>query len=78
MRAWAGILVGLAGLFALSGSTCTSSFSEADLVQQDLDRDKAAAAELKSDEQTGEQGGEGREATQEQIDSTDGGSGADF
>jgi len=78
MRAWAGVLVGLAGLFALTGSTCTSSFSEADLVTQDLDQDKAAAAEVKIDREIGEQGGETEDSVQEQIDETDGGSGADF
>jgi hypothetical protein len=78
MRAWAGALAAIAGFFALSGSTCTSSFSETDLVTQDLDQDKAAAAEVKNDEQVGEQGGQGKEETQEQIDATDGGSGADF
>jgi len=78
MSAWARVLLGFAGLVALSGSTCTSNFTEADLVEQERKQDAAAAAEEKNDQELGEQGGENEEAIQEQIDATDGGSGADF
>jgi hypothetical protein len=78
MSAWARVLVGFAGLFALSGSTCTSSFSEADLVAEERKQDAAAAAEERDDQEIGEQGGENEEAIREQIEATDGGSGADF
>ena len=78
MRAWVLVLVGFAGLLVLSGSTCTSNFTEADLVAQERKQDAAAAVEEKNDQEIGEQGGENEEAIREQIDATDGGSGADF
>jgi hypothetical protein len=70
--------VGFVGLLALSGSTCTSNFTEADLVKQERKQEAAAAAEEKNDREIGEQGGANEEAIEEQIDATDGGSGADF
>ena len=78
MGAWVRVLVGFMGLLALSGSTCTSNFTEADLVKQERKQEAAAAAEEKNDREIGEQGGANEEAIEEQIDATDGGSGADF
>jgi len=78
MGAWVRVLVGFVGLLALSGSTCTSNFTEADLVKQERKQEAAAAAEEKNDREIGEQGGANEEAIEEQIDATDGGSGADF
>ena len=72
------LLLGLAGLFALSGSTCTSNFTEADLVKEERKQDAAAAVEERNDQELGNQGGENERAIDEQIDATDGGSGADF
>jgi len=78
MRAWVRVLVGFMGLFALSGSTCTSNFTDADLAKEERKQEAAAAAEEKDDRELGEQGGANEEAIREQIDATDGGSGADF
>jgi len=78
MRAWVGVLAGAVALLALSGSTCTSNFTEADLAAEERKQAAAARAEEKVDQQIGEQGGENSEAIREQIDETDGGSGADF
>ena len=78
MGAWVRVLVGFVGLLALSGSTCTSNFTEADLVKQERKQEAAAVAEEKDDREVGEQGGANEEAIEEQIDATDGGSGADF
>ena len=78
MRTGLRFLIGFGGLLALTGSTCTSNFSEADLAAEERRQDAAAEAEEKNDRELGEQGGENAEAIQEQIDATDGGSGADF
>ncbi|HEY8155566.1 MAG TPA: hypothetical protein VII72_15675 [Myxococcota bacterium] len=78
MNAWARFLLGFAALLALSGSTCTSNFSEEDLVAEERKQADAARAEEKYDDEVGEQGGENEAAIREQIDATDGGSGADF
>ena len=68
----------VAGLFTLSGSTCTSNFTEADLVKEERKQDRAAAREEKNDEELGQQGGVNERAIDEQVEDTDGGSGADF
>jgi hypothetical protein len=78
MKVWVRALVGGLGLLALSGSTCTSNFTEADLAAEERKQADAAKAEEKNDRELGEQGGANEEAIREQIDETDGGSGADF
>ena len=78
MKKWLLALIGAVGWFGLTGSTCTSTFNEADLQAADLKQDKAAVAEEKKDQEIGEQGGEGHEAVDEQIEGIDGGSGANF
>jgi len=72
------LLAGSVGLFGLTGSTCTSTYTEADLQAAERKQDAAALAEEKRDQEIGEQGGENEEAIEEQIDEVDGGSGADF
>ena len=61
------------GLFWLTGSTCTSTFTEADLQASERKEDAAAVAEEKRDQEIGEQGGENKEAIDEQIEDVDGG-----
>jgi hypothetical protein len=78
MKAWARLLIVFLGLLALSGSMCTPVYTDADLAKQERKQDAAAAAEEKNDREIGEQGGANKEAIDEQIDETDGGSGADF
>ncbi len=78
MSPWVRALLGLAALFVLSGSTCTSSFTEADLAAEERKQADAAKAEEKRDAELGERGGVNEEAIREQIDEVDGGSGADF
>lgn len=78
MKIWVRVLLGGLGLLVLSGSTCTSNFTEADLAAEERKQADAAKAEEKYDSELGEQGGENEEAIREQIDATDGGSGADF
>ena len=71
-------LLCLALAVGLSGSTCTSTFTEADLAADEKKQAAAAIAEEKRDEQIGEQGGANEQAIEEQIEDVDGGSGADF
>jgi len=71
-------LLGLVGCAVLTGSTCTSTFTEADLAAEERKQDAAAVAEEKRDREIGEQGGENEQAIDEQIEDVDGGSGADF
>jgi hypothetical protein len=71
-------LLGLVGFGVLPGSTCTSTFNEADLTAEERKRDAAAVAEEKRDREIGEQGGANEQAIDEQIEDVDGGSGADF
>jgi hypothetical protein len=78
MRTWARLLIVFAGLLALSGSMCTPVYTDADLAAEERKQDAADAAEEKNDQEIGEQGGANEEAIREQIDETDGGSGADF
>ena len=78
MNQWMRFLLGAVGLFGLTGSTCTSTYTEADLLAEERKQDAAAVAEEKRDQQIGEQGGEGKAEIEEQIEDVDGGSGADF
>ena len=78
MRAWTRGLLALAVLLTLSGSTCTSNFTEADLAAEERKQADAAKREEKLDAELGEQGGANKEAIREEIEETDGGSGADF
>ena len=68
----------LAGLLLLSGSTCTSNFTEQDIVKDEMKQAEAAKHEEKLDDELGQQGGENEQEIREQIDDIDGGSGADF
>ena len=70
MSRWLRAPLGLAALLLLSGSTCTSNFTEADLAAQERKQMDAAKHEEKLDQEQGEQGGAGREAIQEQVDDT--------
>lgn len=72
------VLFVLVGSVMLSGSTCTSTFTEADLAAEERKQDAAAVAEEKRDREIGEQGGANEQAIDEQIEDVDGGSGADF
>jgi hypothetical protein len=65
---WLRAGLGLAGLLVLSGSTCTSNFTEADLAAEELKQADAAKHEEKLDEELGEQGGANEEAIQEQVE----------
>lgn len=65
---WLRAALGLAGLLVLSGSTCTSNFTEADLAAEERKQADAAKREEKLDEELGEQGGANEEAIQEQIE----------
>ena len=60
----------VAGLLLLSGSTCTSSFTEADLAAEERKQMDAARREEKLDQELGEQGGANEEAIQEQVEET--------
>ena len=73
MNKWVRVLVGSVGLFWLTGSTCTSTFTEADLQASERKQDAAAVSEEKRDQEIGEQGGENEEAIEEQVDEVDGG-----
>jgi hypothetical protein len=68
MSAWLRGLLGLAALLTLSGSTCTSNFTEADLAAEERKQMDAAKHEEKLDQELGEQGGANEEAIQEQVD----------
>jgi hypothetical protein len=78
MSAWLRGLLGLAALLTLSGSTCTSNFTEADLAAEERKEAEAAKREEKHDAQLGEDGGVGKEEIREQIEQTEGGVGPDF
>jgi len=78
MSRWARGLLGLASLLALSGSTCTSNFTETDLAAEERKQAEAAKREEKLDDELGEQGGAGREEIREQVEETEGGVGPDF
>jgi hypothetical protein len=68
MSRWLRAPLGLAALLLLSGSTCTSNFTEADLVAEERKQMDAAKHEEKLDAEEGEQGGANEEAIQEQVD----------
>ena len=68
MSRWLRTPLGLAALLLLSGSTCTSSFTEADLAAEERKEMDAAKHEEKLDQELGEQGGENEEAIHEQVD----------
>jgi hypothetical protein len=78
MRQWLRALFGCGLLLALGGSTCTSTYTQANLDAEEGKQDASPAAEVKRDEQIGEQGGANEKAIDEQIEGIDGGSGADF
>jgi hypothetical protein len=78
MSRWGRVVLGLAALSVLSGSTCTSNFTEADLAAEERKQADAAKREEKLDDELGEQGGAGREAIREQVEETEGGGGPDF
>jgi hypothetical protein len=68
MKIWVRVLVGGLCLLALSGSTCTSNFTEADLAAEERKQMDAAKREEKLDQELGEQGGANEEAIQEQVE----------
>jgi hypothetical protein len=72
------VLLFLVGLFGLTGSTCTSTYTQADLLSQERKQDAAAVTEEKRDQEIGEQGGEGQQDIDQQVDDVDGGSDADL
>jgi hypothetical protein len=72
------VLLGVTALLWSLGNTCTSNFTEADLATEERRQAEAAKREEKLDAELDEQGGANAEAIREQIDETDGGSGADF
>jgi len=78
MSAWVRGLAGLVGLFALSGSGCTTTYTDADLDREERKQDAAAVAEEKADEEIDEEGGANKKEIQKQMDDVDDGSGADF
>jgi len=78
MHKWMRALLFCVGLFGLTGSMCTSTYTDASLLQQEEKQDTAAAAEAKRDQEIGEQGGEGQQDIDRQVEDIDGGSGADF
>lgn len=78
MSAWLRGLLGLGALLALSGSTCTSNFTEADLAAEEREQADAAKREEKHDAELGEEGGVGKEEIREQVEQTEGGVGPDF
>ena len=78
MSPWLRALLCCAGLFGLTGSTCTSTYTEAELQAAERKQDASAVAEEKRDQEVGEQGGANEQAIDEQIEDVDGGSGADF
>ncbi len=78
MQTWMRAFICLAGVLALVGSTCTSTYTQAEVDAQELKDEKKVTEELKRDAQIGEQGGVNSEAIEEQIETIDGGSGADF
>lgn len=78
MSAWLRGLLGFPALLILSGSTCTSNFTEADLAAEESKQAEAAQREEKHDAELGEDGGVGKEEIREQIEETEGGVGPDF
>lgn len=81
MQTWMRVFFCLLASFALAGSTCTRTYTQADVDAKEvkaLKEDKKVEAEVKRDTQIGEQGGVSSEAIDEQIETIDGGSGADF
>ena len=78
MQTWIRACFCLVGSLALAGSTCTRTYTQADVDAKELKEDKKVTEEVKRDAQIGEQGGVNSEAIEEQIETIDGGSGADF
>ena len=78
MQTWMRTFILLAGGLALAGSTCTRTYTQADVDAKELKEEKKVTEEVKRDAQIGEQGGVNAEAIDEQIETIDGGSGADF
>jgi hypothetical protein len=70
MSGWLRASLGLAALLLLSGSTCTSNFTEADLAAEERKQMDAAKHEEKLDQELGERGGVNEEAIQEEVDDT--------
>ena len=68
MSRWLRAPLGLAALLLLSGSTCTSNFTEADLAAQERKEMDAAKHEEQLDQELGEQGGANEQSIQEQVD----------
>lgn len=78
MQTWIRACFCLAGGLALAGSTCTTTYTQADIEAEEVKEEKKVTEEVKRDAQIGEQGGVNSEAIEEQIEDIDGGSGADF
>jgi hypothetical protein len=78
MKSWLRLLAGVMGGLSLTGSTCTSTFTQAEVDAAELAQEQAATREEKRDAEIGEQGGANAQAIEEQIEDVDGGSGADF
>ena len=77
MTKWAVILVGTAGLFWLTGSTCTASYTQSELQGEERKLDASASREEKIDREIGDQGGQGEQAIDQDVDGIDGGSAPD-
>jgi hypothetical protein len=78
MSQWMRVLLFCVGLFGLTGSTCTSTYTQADLLEQEEKQDAAAVREEKRDQEIGEQGGEGQQDIDQQVDDVEGGNAPDF
>jgi hypothetical protein len=78
MNKWMRVLLFCVGLFGLTGSMCTATYTDAGLLKQEEKQDAAAAAEAKRDQEIGEHGGEGQQDIDQQVDDVDGGSEQDF
>jgi hypothetical protein len=78
MNKWMRVLLFCVGLFGLTGSMCTSTYTQADLLKQEEKQDAAAVAEEKRDQEIGEQGGEGQQDIDQQVDDVEGGNAPDF
>ena len=78
MSHWMRALLLVVGLFGLTGSMCTSTYTQADLLKQEEKQDAAAVKEEKRDQEIGEQGGQGQQDIDQQVDDVEGGNAPDF